>query len=124
MHFLFQFLKLCYFYGWRGSPVVKGTDCSFKESRLNSQLPHNGSEPSVTLVPGGLVLLLVSVGTADTRYTGTDVCHPLKAHRVPYLASFSSWPSPSFLPEDSIGALFQNMKVLLCHSVAPSFLLR
>ena len=33
--------------GWRGSSVVKSTDCSFRGPEFNSQQPHGGSQPSI-----------------------------------------------------------------------------
>jgi hypothetical protein len=33
--------------GWRDGSAVKSTDCSSRDPELNSQQPHDGSQPSV-----------------------------------------------------------------------------
>jgi hypothetical protein len=33
--------------GWRDGSVVKSTDCSSRGPELNSQQPHDGSQPSI-----------------------------------------------------------------------------
>ena len=40
--------------GWRHSPTIKSTCCSWREQRFSSQDPHNGAQPFVILEPGDL----------------------------------------------------------------------
>lgn len=47
-----------YLRGWRDDLVIKSTGCSFRGLRFNSQYPHGGSQLSITLVPGDLILHL------------------------------------------------------------------
>jgi hypothetical protein len=42
-------------WGWRDGSAVKSICCSFKGPEFRTYHPHNGSQPSVTMVAGDLI---------------------------------------------------------------------
>ena len=52
----------------RDCSVVRCTGCSSRGPRFDSQHPHDGSQPSVTLVPGDLMPSSGIQGTTCTWY--------------------------------------------------------